>query len=58
MFFSFGGVLANLFSSQLIDYFSEKVVGCIFVLIGSSLLLLSIIIFNLYLILICLFFYG
>ncbi len=58
MFFSFGGMLANLFSVQLINYFSEKVVGCIFVLIGSSLLLLSIIVFNLYFILICLFFYG
>ncbi len=58
MFFSFGGMLANLFSSQLISYFSEKVVGCIFVLIGSSLLLVSIMIFNLHFILICLFFYG
>ncbi len=58
MFFSFGGMLANLFSNQLINFFSEKVVGCFFVLIGSFLLLISIIIFNLYLILICLFFYG
>ena len=58
MFFSFGGILANLFSVQLINFFSEKVVGCIFVLIGSGLLLIAIIIFNLYLILICLLFYG
>lgn len=58
MFFSFGGILANLFSVQLINFFSEKVVGCIFVLIGSCLLLIAIIIFNLYLILICLLFYG
>jgi len=58
MFFSFGGMLANLFSTKLINLFSEKVVGCIFVLIGSFLLFISIIIFNLHFILICLFFYG
>ena len=58
MFFSFGGMLSNLFSTKLINLFSEKVVGCIFVLIGSFLLFISIIIFNLYFILICLFFYG
>ena len=58
MFFSFGGVLSNLFSAQLINLLSEKIVGCFFVLIGSSLLFISIIIFNLYLILIALFFYG
>ena len=57
-FFSFGGIFANLFSTQLINLFSEKIVGCTFVLIGSSLLLISIIIFNLYLILISLLFYG
>ena len=58
MFFSFGGLFANLFSTQLINFFSEKIVGCVFVLIGSSLLLLSIIVFNLYLILISLLVYG
>jgi len=58
MFFSFGGIFANLFSTQLINLFSEKIVGCTFVLIGSSLLLISIIIFNLYLILISLLLYG
>ncbi len=58
IFFSFGGMLANLFSVQLINFFSEKTVGTIFVLMGSFLLLVSIIIFNLYFILICLFFYG
>ena len=58
MFFSFGGIFANLFSTQLINLFSEKIVGCTFVLIGSSLLLISIIIFNLYLILISLVLYG
>ncbi len=58
IFFSFGGMLANLFSVQLINIFSEKTVGTIFVLIGSFLLFVSIIILNLYFILICLFFYG
>ena len=58
IFFSFGGMLANLFSVQLINFFSEKTVGTIFVLIGSFLLFVSIIILNLYFILICLFFYG
>ena len=58
IFFSFGGMLANLFSVQLINFFSEKTVGTIFVLMGSFLLFVSIIIFNLYFILICLFFYG
>ena len=58
MFFSFGALIANLFSNYLINFFSEKIVGCVFVLIGSSLLLISIIIFNLYLILISLLIYG
>jgi len=58
IFFSCGGIFANLFSVQLINFFSEKIVGCIFVLIGSFLLLVSIIIFNLYLILFSLLLYG
>ena len=58
MFCSFGGIFANLFSNQLINFFSEKTVGCIFVLIGSLLLFISILIFNLYLILFALLLYG
>ena len=58
IFFSCGGIFANLFSVQLINFFSEKIVGCIFVLIGSAILLVSIIIFNLYLILFSLLLYG
>ena len=58
IFFSFGGIFANLFSVVLINLFNEKIVGCIFVLIGSFLLFISIIIFNLYIILIALLLYG
>ena len=49
--------MQTLFSAQLINLLSEKIVGCFFVLIGSSLLFISIIIFNLYLILIALCFF-
>ena len=58
IFFSCGGIFANLFSNQLINFFSEKIVSGIFVLIGSSILFISIIIFNLYLILFSLLLYG
>lgn len=58
MFFSLGGILANLFSNQLVKFFSEKVVGCYFVIIGSLLLFISIISSNFYFILVTFFFYG
>ena len=58
IFFSLGGICANLFSNQLIKIFSEKTVASIFVIIGSSILLLSIITMNIYLIMIALLFYG
>ena len=58
IFFSLGGILANLFSNQLINLFSEKIVGCYFIIIGSIILLFSIIIFNFYFILITFFIYG
>ena len=58
IFLSSGGILANLFSNQLISFFSEKIVGCYFVIFGTILLFISIITFNFYIILICLFFYG
>ena len=58
MFFSSGGIFANLFSNQLINLFSEKVVGCYFVLIGSLLLFISVISFNIYFILFAFSFYG
>ena len=58
IFLSSGGILANLFSNQLISFFSEKIVGCYFVIFGTIILFISIITFNFYIILICLFFYG
>ena len=58
IFLSFGGIFANLFSNQLINLFSEKIVGCYFVIFGSILLFSSIIIANFYLILITFFVYG
>ena len=58
MFFSSGGIFANLFSNQLINLFSEKVVGCYFVIIGSLLLFISVISFNIYFILVAFSFYG
>ena len=58
MFFSFGGIFANLFSNKLIKIFNEKIIGSVFVIIGSSILLLSIITMNIYIIMIALLFYG
>ena len=58
IFLSFGGIFANLFSNQLINLFSEKIVGCYFVIFGSIILFSSIIIGNFYLILITFFVYG
>ena len=58
IFLSLGGIFANLFSNQLINLFSEKVVGCYFVIFGSTLLFSSIIIANFYLILATFFVYG
>ncbi|MDC0453218.1 MFS transporter [Alphaproteobacteria bacterium] len=55
---SCGGIFANLFSNQLINLFSEKIVGCYFVIFGSLILFSSIIIDNFYFILITFFFYG
>ena len=58
IFFSIGGILANLFSNTLINIFTEKVVGCYFVMIGSSILLLSLFTNNFYIILGVLCIYG
>lgn len=58
MFFSSGGIFANLFSNQLINIFSEKAIGCYFVIIGALLLFISVISFNIYYILAAFFFYG
>ncbi|MDC6448134.1 MFS transporter [Alphaproteobacteria bacterium] len=58
IFLSLGGIFANLFSNQLINLFSEKIVGCYFVIFGSTLLFFSITQLNFYFILITFFIYG
>ncbi len=58
IFFSIGGIFANLFSNSLIKLFTEKVVGCHFVMIGASILFLSLLTNNFYIILAVLSLYG
>ena len=58
IFLSLGGIFATFFSNQLINLFSEKIVGCYFVIFGSLILLGSIVIGNFYIILITFFVYG
>ena len=58
IFFSFGGIFANLFSNSLIKLFTEKVVGCHFVMIGASVMFLSLLTNNFYIILLVLSIYG
>jgi predicted MFS family arabinose efflux permease len=58
IFFSIGGIFANLFSNSLIKLFTEKVVGCHFVMIGASVMFLSLLTNNFYIILLFLSIYG
>ena len=58
IFFSIGGIFANLFSNSLIKLFTEKVVGCHFVMIGASIMFLSLLTNNFYIILAFLSLYG
>ena len=58
IFFSIGGIFANLFSNSLIKLFTEKVVGCHFVMIGASIMFLSLLTKNFYIILAVLSLYG
>jgi len=58
MFYSFGGVIANLFSNQLIRIFNEKIVASVFVILGSLILFISILTLNIYIIMIALLLYG
>ncbi len=58
IFFSIGGIFANLFSNSLINLFTEKVVGCHFVMIGASIMFLSLLTNNFYIILGILSIYG
>ena len=58
IFFSIGGIFANLFSNSLINLFTEKVVGCYFVMIGAVIMFLSLLTNNFYIILAVLCIYG
>ena len=58
IFFSIGGIFANLFSNTLINLFTEKFVGCHFVMIGASIMFLSLLTDSFYIILIVLSIYG
>ena len=58
IFFSIGGIFANLFSNSLIKLFTEKVIGCHFVMIGASIMFLSLLTNNFYIILAVLSIYG
>ena len=58
IFFSIGGIFANLYSNSLIKLFTEKVVGCHFVMIGASIMFLSLLTNNFYIILAVLSLYG
>ena len=58
IFFSIGGIFANLFSNTLINLFTEKVVGCHFVMIGALVMFLSLLTNNFYIILVVLCIYG
>ena len=58
IFFSIGGIFANLFSNSLINLFTEKVVGCHFVIIGAFIMFLSLLTNNFYIILGILSIYG
>ena len=58
IFFSIGGIFANLFSNSLINLFTEKVVGCYFVMIGATIMFLSLLTNNFYIILAVLCIYG
>ena len=58
IFFSIGGIFANLFSISLINLFSEKVIGCYFVMIGATIMFLALLTNNFYIILVVFGIYG
>ena len=58
IFFSIGGIFANLFSNSLINLFSEKVIGCYFVMIGATIMFLALLTNNFYIILVVFGIYG
>ena len=58
IFYSLGGIFANLFSNQLIAIFNEKIIASIFGIIGSLILFFSILTMNIYIIMISFLLYG
>jgi len=58
IFYSLGGIFANLFSNQLIAIFNEKIIASVFVIIASLILFFSILTMNIYIIVTSFLFYG
>jgi MFS family permease len=58
IFYSLGGIIANLFSNQLINIFNEKIIASIFAIIASLILFCSILTMNIYVIITSFLFYG
>ena len=58
IFFNLGEIFARLFSNKLINTFNEKIVGGYFSVFASIVLAASILIFDIYLIVICVILFG
>jgi MFS family permease len=58
IFYSLGGIIANLFSNQLISFFNVIIVASVFVIIASLILFFSILTMNIHIIIISFLFYG
>ncbi len=58
IFFNLGEIFARLYSNKLIDIFNEKIVGGYFSLFASIILAISIIVFDIYLISLCVILFG
>ena len=55
---SIGSIFANLLSNTLIDIFTEKVVGCYFIMIGAIIMFIVLLTNNFYIILVMFGIYG
>ena len=55
---SVGSIFANLLSNTLIDVFTEKVVGCYFIMIGAVIMFIVLLTNNFYIILVMFGVYG
>ena len=58
IFLSVGSIFANLLSNTLIDVFTEKVVGCYFIMIGAVIMFIVLLTNNFYIILVMFGIYG